>query len=82
MNRDKIQKNAARILSRDCVNKSGLDLSKEALWVSVGQREADLQAVKVEGQKRIMPIGPCAGEAGSNQAGRQNFFFTSNFDSP
>ena len=31
--------------------KKGLDLSKEVLWVSVGQRAADLQAVKVGGQK-------------------------------
>ena len=36
-------KSAARILDRDCVNKKGLDLSKEALWVSVGQRAAELE---------------------------------------
>ena len=29
------------------VNKGGLDLSKNVLWVSVGQGEADLRAVKV-----------------------------------
>ena len=40
-------KSAARLLNIDCVNKRGLDLSKEVLWVSVGQRAADLQAVKV-----------------------------------
>ena len=45
-------KSAARLLDIDCVNKGGLDLSKEVLWVSVGQ-----------------------------SADRQNFFFTSNFDS-
>ena len=44
-------KSAARILNRNCVNKGGLDLSKNVLWVSVGQRAADLQAVKVGGQK-------------------------------
>ena len=38
--------------------KGGLDLSKEALWVSVGQRAADLRGVKVGGQKEILPIGP------------------------
>ena len=27
---------AARLLNRDFVNRKGLDLSKEALWVSVG----------------------------------------------
>ena len=45
-------KSAARGLNIDCVNKGGLDLSKEALWVSVGQRAAVLQAVKVGGQKK------------------------------
>ena len=42
-------KSAARLLDIDCVNKEGLDLSKELLWVSVGQRAA----VKVEGQKKV-----------------------------
>ena len=51
-------KSAARVLNRDCVNKGGLDLSKEVLWVSVGQRAADLRAVKFGGQKKILPIGP------------------------
>ena len=49
-------KSAARLLNIDCVNKRGLDLSKEVLWVSVGQRAAVLQAVKVGGQKKILPI--------------------------
>ena len=35
-----------------------LDLSKEVLWVSVDQRAAVLQAVKVGGQKKILPISP------------------------
>ena len=35
-------KSAARVLDRDCVNKRGLDLSKEVLWVSVGQKAANL----------------------------------------
>ena len=51
-------KSAARVLNRDCVNKRGLDLSKKVLWVSVGQWAADLWAVKVGGQKKILPIGP------------------------
>ena len=72
---------AARLLNRNCVNKRGLDLSKEVLWVSVGQREAELWAVKVGGQRKIPPIGvPRAGKAGSNQTVRQNFFLTSIFD--
>ena len=51
-------KSAARVLNRNCVNKRGLDLSKNVLWVSVGQGAADLRAVKVGGQKKILPIGP------------------------
>ena len=73
-------KSATRLLNRIWVNKGGLDLSKEVLWVSVGQRAADLRAVKVGGQQKILPISPRAGEAGSNRAARQNFFLTSNFD--
>ena len=49
-------KSAARVLNRNCVNKRGLDLSKEILWVD--QRETELRAVKVGGQKKILPIGP------------------------
>ena len=51
-------RSAARVLNRDFVNKGGLDLSKNVLWVSVGQGAADLQAVKVGGRKKILPIGP------------------------
>ena len=44
-------KSAARVLNRNCVNKEGLDLSKEVLWVSadwpimveVGSNLADRQ---------------------------------------
>ena len=75
-------KSAARVLDRDCVNKGGLDLSKKVLLVSVGQRAADLRAVKVGGHQKILPISPRAGKAGSNRAARQNFLLTSNFDSP
>ena len=51
-------KNAARVLNRNCVNKGGLDLSKNVLWASVGQGAADLRAVKVGGQRENLPIGP------------------------
>ena len=54
----KCVKSATRLLDRIWVNKGGLDLSKEVLWVSVGQRAAVLQAVKVGGQKKILPIAP------------------------
>ena len=54
----KCTKSAASLLNINCVNKEGLDLSKEVLWVSVGQRAAVLQAVKVGSQKKILPISP------------------------
>ena len=49
-------KSPARLLNRDQVNKGGLDLSKEVLWVSVGQRAAELWAVKVGGEKKIIDL--------------------------
>ena len=49
-------KSAARLVNRDCVNREGLDLSKELLWVSVGQKTAVLWAVKVGGEKNILLI--------------------------
>ena len=51
-------KSAGRVLNSNCVNKGGLDLSKNVLWVSVGQGAADLRAFEVGGQKKILPIGP------------------------
>ena len=51
-------KSAARLLQRNCVNRRGSDLSKEVLWVSVGQRAAEVWAVKVKGQIKIMSLGP------------------------
>ena len=71
---------AARILNRNCVNKGGLDLSKNILWVSVDQGAADLWAVKVGSQKkfcrsaRFEPTLPALGRLAE-------FFLTSNFDS-
>ena len=50
-------KSAAKLLNKDCIKKGGLDLFKEVLWISVGQRAAVLQAVKVGGQKKILPFG-------------------------
>ena len=51
-------KSAARLIHIICVNKGGLDLFKEVLLVSVGQKAAVLGAVKVGGQKTILPISP------------------------
>ena len=64
---------ADRVLNRNYVNKGGLDLSKNILWVSVDQGAADLQAVKVGGKKNS------ADRPGSNplrphRADRQNYF--------
>ena len=53
----KYLKRIARLLDNDHVNRRGLDLFKKVLWVSLGQRAADRWAIKVEGQKRILPIG-------------------------
>ena len=50
-------KSAARLLDKDCINKRGLGFSKEVLWISVGQRAAELLAVKIGGQQKILPIG-------------------------
>ena len=77
----KYNKCVAGLLNRNWVNIGGLHLSKEVLWVSVGQRAAELRAVKVEGQQKNSADQPGAGEAGSNLADRQNFLLTSNFDS-
>ena len=74
-------KSAARLLDKNCVNKGGLDLSKEVLWGSVDQRATVLRAFKVGGQKRILPISPArAIQVRTGAIGR--IFFTSNFDSP
>ena len=54
----KYLKSAARFLDRNYVNGGDIDLFKEVLWASVGQRAAVLQAVKVGGQKKILPIAP------------------------
>ena len=42
-------KSPARLLNRDYFNKGGLDLSKEVLWVSVGQLVKKLKAPKFGG---------------------------------
>ena len=67
-------KSTARLLNRVWVNKRGLDLSKEVLWVSVGQRAADLQAVRVGGQQKILLIGPTK-QSGDEPGRSIKFFF-------
>ena len=74
-------KSAARVLNRKFVNKGGLDLSKNVLWVSVGQGAADLRAVKVGGQKKILPIGSLQAKGARTRLIGRSFFLTFNFDS-
>ena len=71
-----------RLLNRVWVNKGGLDLSKKVLWVFVDQKAADLRAVKVGGQQKILPSGQVQTRFARARANRQNFLMTSNFDSP
>ena len=74
-------KSDAKLLNRDWVNKGGLDLSKNILLVSVGQREAELQAVKVGGLKKNSVGGRFWTRVACAEPNGQIFFQTSNFDS-
>ena len=74
-------KSTTRLLNRNWVNKEGLDISKEVLWVSVDQRAADLRAVKVKGWSYRPGIEPGLHSCGSRWVARQDFFQISNFDS-
>ena len=79
----KYSKSPARLLNRDQVNKGGLDLSKEVLQVFVDQGAADLQAVKVGGKEKILPIGQeRAKQVQTGAIGGIFSFLTSSFDSP
>ena len=64
-------KSTARLLNRDYVNRRGLDLFKEVLWVSVGQRAAEVPAVKVGGQKNSADL-PGSNPLCPHQADWQN----------
>ena len=52
----KYVKSVARLLDRDCVNKRGLDLSIEVLWVSVGQSLADILTYFISVQGDLISI--------------------------
>ena len=60
----------------NCVNREGLDLSKDVLWVSVGQRAAKLQAVKVGGLKKKFGLSARRGLLGFETGRAAEFFFT------
>ena len=64
----------ARLLDRDYVNKGGLDLSKEIWWVSVGQRGAELPAVKVGGLKKNSAALPGSNPSPLRRTRWQNSF--------
>ena len=66
-------KSATRLLNRDWVNKGGSDLSKEVLWVSVGQRAAELRAVIVGCQQKCC-LSAWRGRSGF-EPGRSAEFF-------
>ena len=61
----KYSKSVFRLLERDCVIKRGLNLSKEVLWVSVGQRVAE---------KKDFAAWPSSDPAGPGQVEQQVFF--------
>ena len=50
-------KSASRNSNIDWLNKGGLDLSKEVLYVSISQRATELPAIKVGGLKKILLLG-------------------------
>ena len=71
----KCLKSATRLLNRVCVGRWGLDLSKEVLWVSVGQRAAKLPAGKVGSLKRNSATWPGSRPTHlRRRAAWQNFF--------
>ena len=55
MNEQNLSLKCCQSLDRRFINGRDLDLSKEVLWVSVDQRTAKLQAVKVGDLKKILP---------------------------
>ena len=74
LNGNTLVKTAARLLDGNWVNNGGLDLLKEVLWVSVGQRSAELQAVKVRDKKNL-PLHPAqAKQVWTGQSGRIYFW--------
>ena len=71
----KCLKSAVRLLNIVCVIWWGLDLYKEVLLVSVGQRAAELPAVKVRGFKKNSATWPGAGTSVYKPGQMVEFFF-------
>ena len=57
-----------------------MDLSNEVLNIDFGQGATKISEVKVGGKKNFSPTQLAPGVAVSNQASRQIFFSTSNYD--
>ena len=74
-------KNTASLLDRTYVNREDLDLSKEVLQVSVGQRTAKLKAVKVRDLKKILPLGRSGTKCGQPRFKSQTMGSSSKFES-
>ena len=66
---------------RNYVNRGGLDLLKEVLWVPVDQGAAKLWSVKPWEWSHHPGLEPGPPAFGSSPADRQDFFRISNFDS-
>ena len=68
-------------MNRACANRRGLDLSKEVLWASLGQRAAKLWSVKLWWWSDRPGLEPEPHSFGSSLAEWQDFFQIFNFDS-
>ena len=62
-------------MNRDCVNQGGSYLSKDVLWVSVGQRAAKLQSFKLWGWPSCLRFQPSPHVCCLTLAGWQDFFW-------
>ena len=69
----KYMKGTARLLNRHYVDRGGLDLFKEVLRFFVGQRAAELPAIKV-GDFKNYAAQHSIGNSGSSWAEQQNCF--------
>ena len=68
------KKNIIQHFEEDRTAKGGLDLFKEVLWVSVGQRVAEVRTVKVGGQKKFCRSA-WRGRSGFEPGRSAEFFF-------
>ena len=74
--------NATSLSIRKYFNRGVLDISKDVLWVSVGQRTAKLQAVKVGDLRKILLHGRTRTKRGRPGFESWTIRSSSKFDSP